>query len=349
MIPLLQILVILLLLASKADARSTSNDDPSSSSSSSSSFSIKLPPWEQYSDLDGEEDSNRSGLFGHGREFKVFGSSSSSSSSASGGGDYDTYRGGGGGGGGGYYRSNAAKSQKRDFVEMYRRYGLPEYGSGSRRGANINSNNNNNINNNINWKPPSVFRGVHHWWRTSVGPKLENLPRIVCRVEPTTTLKLRKTVRPLGTIVQMGADFNTQLGVWQFKSSWEEPIIGGKLTLIGNELHITKSWRLYVGAVEDLVTRLRFRAAINLQTFQAYARVGFRTERLSPINVMEGFTILKRLPLDGSGGNVKLEVKANVALPEPEIEYSTETQQRSLIGMGDVEVSIDEMNLLLDY
>ena len=95
------------------------------------------------------------------------------------------------------------------------------------------------------------------------------------------------------------------------------------------------------GAVEDLVTRLRFRAAINLQTFQAYARVGFRTERLSPINVMEGFTILKRLPLDGSGGNVKLEVKANVALPEPEIEYSTESQ-RSLIGMGDVEVSIDD-------
>lgn len=97
------------------------------------------------------------------------------------------------------------------------------------------------------------------------------------------------------------------------------------------------------------MTRLRFRAAINLQTFQAYARVGFRTERLSPINVIEGFTILKRLSLDGSGGNVKLEVKANVALPEPEIEYSTETQQRSLIGMGDVEVSIDEMNLLLDY
>ena len=102
------------------------------------------------------------------------------------------------------------------------------------------------------------------------------------------------------------------------------------------------------GAVEDLVTRLRFRAAVNLQTFQGYARVGFRTERLSPINVMEGFTILKRLPLDGSRKNVKLEVIANVALPEPEIEYSTETQ-RSLIGMGDIEVSIDELNLLLDY
>ncbi|KAL3942790.1 MAG: hypothetical protein SGBAC_003066 [Bacillariaceae sp.] len=352
MVPLLQILFIFLLLISKADSRSTK--DPS--------FTIKLPPFEQFSNLGGEEDAMRSGVFSHGREYKVFGSSSSTA-----------YRGGG----------NASRSsEKRDFVEMYRRYGLPgEYASNEA---------------NDNWKTPELFRGVQNWWRTSISPKLENLPRIVCRVEPTTTLKLRKSFRPLGTIVQMGADFNTQRGVWQFKSSWEEPIIGGKLTLIGNELHITKSWRLYVGtsnisfalqiehenesthpiqppsnritiiilivivilnilvllvagAVEDLVTRLRFRAAINLQTFQAYARVGFRTERLSPINVMEGFTILKRLPLDGYGGNVKLEVKANVALPEPEIEYSTETQQRSLIGMGDVEVSIDEMNLLLDY
>mmetsp|Transcript_20258 Transcript_20258/g.56305 ORF Transcript_20258/g.56305 Transcript_20258/m.56305 type:complete len:107 (-) Transcript_20258:21-341(-) len=104
-----------------------------------------------------------------------------------------------------------------------------------------------------------------------------------------------------------------------------------------------------VGGVEDLVTRLRLRATINLQTFQAYAKVGFRTERLTPIDVVEGFTILKRLPLDGSGGNLKLEVKANVALPEPEIEYSTESQARSLTGMGNIEVSIDEMNLLLDY
>jgi hypothetical protein len=63
---------------------------------------------------------------------------------------------------------------------------------------------------------------------------------------------------------------------------------------------------------------------------------------------MEGFTLMKRIPLDGNKGNVKLEVKANFALPEPEIEYSTETQ-RSLVGMGDIEVSIDELNLLLDY
>ena len=194
----------------------------------------------------------------------------------------------------------------------------------------------------------SLFHPLTDWWTTNVSPNIKNWPKIQCRVEPTTTLKLRKTFRPLKTIVQLGADFNTQLGVWQFRSSWEDAIIGGKITLAGRELQLTKSWQLSVGPMDDLVTRLRFRAALDLHTCKAYARVGFRTERLSPINVMEGFTVFKQVPLDGNKGNVKLEVKANFQLPEPEIEYSTETQ-RSLIGMSDIEVNIDELNLVLDY
>lgn len=191
---------------------------------------------------------------------------------------------------------------------------------------------------------PSLFQNIQEWWSSNV----KNMPKLQCRVEPTTTLKIRKTFRPLKTIVTLGADFNTQLGVWQFRSSWEDDIIGGKLTLQGRELQLTKSWQLSVGAVEDLVTRLRFRAAVDLGTWKAYARVGFRTERLSPINMVEGFTLRKQLPLDGTKGHVKLEVKANFALPEPEIEYSTESH-RSVIGMGDIQVNIDELNLLLDY
>lgn len=181
-------------------------------------------------------------------------------------------------------------------------------------------------------------------WITTSG----NLPRIQCRVEPNTTLKVRKTFRPLKTTVRLGADFNTQLGVWQFKSSWEDRIIGGKLTLAGREMQFCKTWLLSVGVVEDLVTRLRLRAAVDLGTMKAYARLGFRTERLSPINVVEGFTLTKQLPLDGNYGHVKLEVKANFAFPEPEIEYSTENH-RSFVGMGDIEVNIDELNLLLNY
>jgi hypothetical protein len=199
-------------------------------------------------------------------------------------------------------------------------------------------------------RPPkrSLLQPLTDWWSANISPSVKSWPKIVCRVEPTTTLKLRKTFRPLGTIIRLGANFNTQLQVWQFKSDWEDAIIGGKLTLAGRELQLTKSWQLSVGAVEDLVTRLRFRAAVDLSTWKAYARVGFRTERLSPINIMEGFTFQKEVPLDGPSGHVKLQVKANFALPEPEIEYSTETQ-RSLIGMGDIQVSIEELNLLLDY
>lgn len=193
-------------------------------------------------------------------------------------------------------------------------------------------------------RSPNIFQSAQEWWNSNA----KNLPKLQCRVEPTTTLKIRKTFRPLKTIVTLGADFNTQLGVWQFRSSWEDSIIGGKLTLAGRELQLTKSWQLSVGAVEDLVTRLRFRAAVDMGTMKAYARVGFRTERLSPINMVEGFTLRQQLPLDGTNGHVKLEVKANFALPEPEIEYSTESH-RSLIGMGDMEVNIEELNLLLDY
>jgi hypothetical protein len=63
---------------------------------------------------------------------------------------------------------------------------------------------------------------------------------------------------------------------------------------------------------------------------------------------MEGFTLLKQLPLDGNRGNVKLEVKANFALPEPEIEYSTESH-RSLVGMGKASFCLLLSVILLAY
>jgi hypothetical protein len=90
---------------------------------------------------------------------------------------------------------------------------------------------------------PSLFQTVQEWWSVN----LPNFPKLIFRVEPTTTLKISKTFRPLGTIVKVGADFNTNLGVWQFKSSWEDAIIGGKLTLAGKELQLTKSWQLSMG------------------------------------------------------------------------------------------------------
>jgi len=189
-----------------------------------------------------------------------------------------------------------------------------------------------------------VSKGIRGWLEGN----RDKFPGLKVRADPQTTLKLRKRFRPLRTVLTLGADFNTQLGVWQFKSSWEDSLIGGRLTLNGRELQLSKTWLLSVGAVEDLVTRLRLRAAVDMTTGKAYARFGFRTERLTPINVVEGFTLKKMFPLDGSAGHASLEVKANFAFPEPEIEYSTDNK-KSLVGMGDIEVAVEELNLVLDY
>jgi len=40
----------------------------------------------------------------------------------------------------------------------------------------------------------------------------------------------RKIYTPLPkTVLTLGADYNTQLGVWQFRSDWEDKVIGGRL------------------------------------------------------------------------------------------------------------------------
>lgn len=50
-------------------------------------------------------------------------------------------------------------------------------------------------------------------------------------------------------------------------------------------------------------------------------RLGFRTERIRPFSIKEGVTIRRRLPLDGNEGHAKLEVRANLCLPEPEVRH----------------------------
>jgi hypothetical protein len=125
-------------------------------------------------------------------------------------------------------------------------------------------------------------------------------------------------------------------------------------------------------------------------------RLGFRTERIRPFSIKEGVTIRRRLPLDGNEGHAKLEVRANLCLPEPEvrhtrdlmrladfthshfeisqymssgrgvsatrlaevislcccgarqIEYSTD-KKRLIAGCGDIQLTIQELNLCLEY
>lgn len=129
-------------------------------------------------------------------------------------------------------------------------------------------------------------------------------PNVRVSMDPTTSLKLRKRIYPLKTVLTLGADYNTQIGVWQFRSTWEDSIIGGRISIAGREVMLTKSWLLKVMDQEDVATRLKFRAAINTRDWTAYAKFGFRTERISPLNIKDGFQLAKKIPLDGLNGTL---------------------------------------------
>ncbi|GMI43567.1 hypothetical protein TeGR_g6596 [Tetraparma gracilis] len=178
------------------------------------------------------------------------------------------------------------------------------------------------------------------------------MPAVRFRLSPLTTLKLRKTYRPLGTTLALGADYTTQLGVWQFRSDWEDPLLGGRLTIKGSELAVAKTWLLQLGVAEDLVTRLRLRAAVDLSSGAASARFGFRTERGSkPLSLVDGFELRRLFALDGRDGHAKVEARMTFKFPEPDFELSTERTlaRKHLVGMGDVSVGVEEINLLMEY
>jgi hypothetical protein len=54
---------------------------------------------------------------------------------------------------------------------------------------------------------------------------VDQVPSLQLKIDPTTTLKVRKKFYPVGTKFEIGADFNTQLSVWQLRSSWEDNFI----------------------------------------------------------------------------------------------------------------------------
>jgi hypothetical protein len=163
----------------------------------------------------------------------------------------------------------------------------------------------------------------------------------------------------MSTLLSVGADYSTQQGLWTMKYSWEDSIIGGKLLLKGSELQLHKAWVLSLGGAANLAATLRLRGALDLTTGKTSARLGFRTEQgQGAINIVEGVDLVKRLPLDGADGHAKLEVKLRVAFPQPELSANREARDASLddapksdvyVGMGDLEVDVDELNLCLDW
>ena len=65
---------------------------------------------------------------------------------------------------------------------------------------------------------------------------------------------------------------------------------------------------------------------------------------------MDGVDLVKRLPLDGQDGHAKLEVKLRVAFLQPDLNVENFGDEGNVyVGMGELEIDVDEMNLCLDW
>ena len=195
-------------------------------------------------------------------------------------------------------------------------------------------------------RPPAETDEAEPWPKQIV----QVLPQVKVRIDPHTCLKIRKNFKWLSTVLSIGADYSTQQGTWTMKYSWEDSLIGGKLQMKGTELQLHKNWIFGFGS--NLAANLRFKAAIDVATGKMSARFGFRTEQTSPVlNIVDGIDVVKKLPLDGSDGHAKLEVKVRVAFPQPDLQAQKASPSDSevFVGMGDLEVDVDEVNLCLDW
>lgn len=184
-------------------------------------------------------------------------------------------------------------------------------------------------------------------WRQQLN---DALPHVQVRIAPLTHLKVRKNVEWLRTRLSIGADYSTQRGLWKLQYAWEDTFIGGRMVLKGTELQLHKAWVLTLGTAANLAATLRLRAALDLRNMRTSCRFGFRTESQGAINIVDGVDLVKRLPLDGQDGHAKLEVKLRVAFPQPDLNVENFGDEGNVyVGMGELEIDVDEMNLCLDW
>lgn len=139
--------------------------------------------------------------------------------------------------------------------------------------------------------------------------------------------------------------------MWQLRTIWEDRFIGGRLTIKGRELQLTKSWPVPIGERPDLAARLRFKLGLDLYSGRTYCRFGFRTEEgPTSASLTEGFELTPKFPLDANN-HVSVEVKSRVAVPTPNLEFKSELApgKKLDLSMGDVYVGVEELSLCLEY
>lgn len=186
---------------------------------------------------------------------------------------------------------------------------------------------------------------------------IKNIPKINFILDPIVNFKIKQRFNHLGACMTLGMDYLSELGRWRFHCSLEDSIIGGRFSLRGSELGWAKSFRVNVGMGEDNTVKFKLRVGYNLKSTQAYARVRFRTEPVTPFDIGEGLSFTGRVPLPKIFGLFRLaplraEYRLRMTTPMPSLEWKRSDRDDKIsfsTGIDRVDISLDELNFCLEW
>lgn len=199
---------------------------------------------------------------------------------------------------------------------------------------------------------------------------IRGLPDIALRMDPVINFKLKQRITYFGTCVTLGMDYLSDLAQWRAYCGIEDTFLQGRFSLKGKELSWAKSWLVNLGMGEESTAKFKLRLGLNLNNYQAYARLRFRTEPISSFDIGEGLTCAGKLPLPGLLPllrTVPLRVEYRVRVNTPTRKGANPiAQRRTAFGWGKkdgtdsdvvslstgidtVEVSLDELNFCLEW
>lgn len=186
---------------------------------------------------------------------------------------------------------------------------------------------------------------------------IKNIPKINFILDPIINFKIKQRFNHFGACMTLGMDYLSELGRWRFHCSLEDSIIGGRFSLRGSELGWAKSFRVNVGMGEDNTVKFKVRVGYNLKSTQAYARVRFRTEPVTPFDIGEGLSCTGRIPLPRVFGLFRLvplraEYRLRMTTPMPSLEWKRSDRDDKIsfsTGIDRVDISLDELNFCLEW
>eukprot|EP01040_Poterioochromonas_malhamensis_P014064 gene14064-15539_t len=189
---------------------------------------------------------------------------------------------------------------------------------------------------------------------------LENLPNIKLRCDPLVNFKVKQKLKLLGACVTLGLDYLSDIAQWRTYCSVEDSLVKGRFSLRGSELGWAKSWQPNLGLGEENSAKFKLRLGLNLNNYKFYAKLRFRTEPISPFDITDGLSCAGKLPLPvymlpllrKVPLRVEYKLRINAARSSDSLRGKSEQQERKVhmtTGLGTIDVSLDELNVCLEY